>query len=60
LGVHGSEPHWPGTPLAPQPCPAGQFPHSTSPPQPSAVGPHWTPSSAHVFGVHVKPTQMFC
>jgi hypothetical protein len=57
FGVHGTVPHWPGTPPAPQPWPAGQSPQlAMRPPQPSAVGPHCTPSCEHVLGVHVRPT----
>src|SRR5262249_2127156 len=30
-----------------------QVPHWRSPPQPSPAGPHWMPSWAQVFGVHI-------
>jgi hypothetical protein len=64
FGVHVPPPSGPHllVPPAPQPSPTPHDPHSTKPPQPSAIGPHPTlfvAQSATVRGLHpLLPPQM--
>ena len=45
-------------PPPPQISPAFMHvPHCTTPPQPSAIGPQFAPTLAHVFGAHAVPPQ---
>jgi hypothetical protein len=48
----GPPPQTLGTPLPPQICGDVHEPHDSKLPQPSATGPQFLPSCAHVSGVH--------
>ena len=52
-GMHAAvPPHTLGVPPPPHVCGGVQGPQSSSPPHPSATGPHVAPARAHVRGVH--------
>jgi hypothetical protein len=51
-GWQTGAPHTPGSPAPPQVAGSLQPPQSTTPPQPSLIGPQELAQSAVVFGVH--------